>query len=968
MNGPLRRLRDFFVSLRLTVALLILGIVLIFWATLAQTDLGVWGVQQKFFHSLFVLVQIPGTQLWFPAFPGGYLIGGLLLINLVCAHIYRLKLTPRKAGIWITHLGLILLLVGELMSGLLQKDYDLTLDNGQTKNYSESERDNELAVIDTTDPKFDQVVAIPEEMIAAGEPVQHPLLPFRVVPKLYYPNASFERRQDRADAPPSPATQGLGPQIVVTPSPVTSKEDERNLPAAYVELVGAEGSLGTWLVSPALDFLNLPSQSFSYAGRTYRIAMRFQRRYLPFSLTLIKFSHDIYPGTDIPKNFSSRVRLTTPDGGDNREVLIYMNNPLRTAGLTFYQKSFLPNDQTTILQVVRNPSWRVPYIACGMMALGLVLQFGLHLAGFFGRRRRAPAGVPIKPPPLPLGQRLVPALVVLCGAGFLVSTLVPPANPGAFDVLGFGRLPVLADGRIKPLDTLARSSLLQLQARQRVVRDDGTELTPNEWLLDVFFRPELADSYSTFVVDNPELLGLIGKTDESLAIHYPDRLHQLLAVMDVPGVPQRRRRFSFREISPYLGAIERQAKLADPVDDKLRNPFQRAVLQLDGNLGLYLRLKNTLQVPGSDDFLGELLRFQDALPAGIAALRAKEAGQPHNEDQAAAMLELGKRYDGAGPGHQHPGDPARLGRQRPQRLEDRRPGDPGILRHAAGWTRASRRTPGSAMPGARICPTSSTPCSASTAPTWRTGWRRNSKKAAAEVRFNAAEPFYASLQLYVYAFLLAIVSWLAWPRSLGRAAFWLVILAWVATTAGIATRMWLEGRPPVTNLYSSALFIGWGAVGLCLVLEAVYRNAIGTRGRRADRLRHAADRPAPGAGRGHDGDDAGGPGLELLARDPRRGGHDRLRLDLPGGLPRADLHRPRRVHPLAQAELQPRPGRRRADGRPAGETNAERSPGWSTGSSASPRCSASSARSSAASGPTSPGAGSGAGIRRRTGP
>jgi len=827
MNGILRPLRDFFVSLRLTVALLILGIILIFWATLAQTDLGVWGVQQKFFHSLFVFVAIPGTQLWFPAFPGGYLIGGFLLVNLVCAHIYRLKLTPRKAGIWITHLGLILLLVGELMSGLLQKDYDLTLDNGQTKNYSESERDNELAVVDTTDPKFDQVVAIPEEMIAAGDPVQHPLLPFRVVPKLYYPNASFERRQDNAGAAPSPATQGLGPQIVVTPSPVTSKEDERNLPAAYVELVGAEGSLGTWLVSPALDFLNLPAQSFTYAGRTYRIAMRFQRRYLPFSLTLIKFSHDIYPGTTIPKNFSSRVRLTTPDGADNREVLIYMNNPLRTAGLTFYQKSFLPNDQTTILQVVRNPSWRVPYIACGMMALGLVLQFGLHLAGFFGRRRRAPAGVRLKPPPLPLGQRLVPVLVLLCGAGFLVLTLVPPANPGAFDILGFGRLPVLADGRIKPLNTLARSSLLQLQARQRVVRDDGTELTPNEWLLDVFFRPDLADSYATFVVDNPELLGLIGKTDESLAIHYPDRLHQLLAVMDVPGVPQRRRRFSFREISPYLDAIERQAKLADPVDDKLRNPFQRAVLQLDGNLGLYLRLKNTLQVPGADDFLGELLRFQDALPAGIAALRAKEAGQPHNEEEAAAMLELGKRYDALGQATNILAIPPEAG------ASDRN-----------DWKTSGQAILASFGTG-RVDP--SVQAYAGLGYAWRSNlpdkfnallglyradlanaYAPELKKAAAEVRFNAAEPFYASLQLYVYAFLLAIVSWLVWPQSLGRAAFWLVSLAWIATTAGIATRMWLEGRPPVTNLYSSALFIGWGAVGLCLVLEAVYRNAIGT--------------------------------------------------------------------------------------------------------------------------------------------
>ena len=99
------------------------------------------------------------------------------------------------------------------------------------------------------------------------------------------------------------------------------------------------------------------------------------------------FSHDKYAGTDIPKNFSSRLRLTTPDGRDDREVLIYMNNPLRYAGLTFYQASFDNNDRTTILQVVRNPSWLIPYIACAVMTLGLVWQFGIHLVGFVGKRR-----------------------------------------------------------------------------------------------------------------------------------------------------------------------------------------------------------------------------------------------------------------------------------------------------------------------------------------------------------------------------------------------------------------------------------------------------------------------------------------------------------------------------------------------------------------------------------------------------
>ena len=75
------------------------------------------------------------------------------------------------------------------------------------------------------------------------------------------------------------------------------------------------------------------------------------------------------------------------------------------------------------------------------------------------------------------------------------------------------------------------------------------------------------------------------------------------------------------------------------------------------------------------------------------------------------------------------------------------------------------------------------------------------------------------MTLYVLAFLLAVVSWLKWPDPLQRAAFWIMLLAFFVATAGILTRMWLEGRPPVTNLYSSALFVGWVAVALCLVLE-----------------------------------------------------------------------------------------------------------------------------------------------------
>ena len=379
MNTLLLRARGFLVSLKLTVVLLALSIILIFWATLDQVNLGVWAVQHKFFHAFFVVERFGSLRI--PVFPGGYAIGGLLLLNLVAGHIYRFKMGWNKAGIWIAHAGLILLLLGELISGLVQKDYQMRIEEGQTVNFAESSRLNELAVIDTSDPASDEVVAIPESLLARGTVVQSPKLAFRVVPKAYYENATIQMRAQAPNAPPSLATVGMGTMVAVTQLDATYKEDERNVPAAFVELIGPDGTLGTWLVSPGLG----NPQKFDFAGKTWKIVMRPKRVYQPYSLTLEKFSHDVYPGTDIPKNFSSRVRINPADGGPGRDVLIYMNNPLRYAGLTYYQQGY-DGEHTTILEVVRNPSWLAPYIACTAITLGLVVQFLIHLARFAKRR------------------------------------------------------------------------------------------------------------------------------------------------------------------------------------------------------------------------------------------------------------------------------------------------------------------------------------------------------------------------------------------------------------------------------------------------------------------------------------------------------------------------------------------------------------------------------------------------------
>jgi len=373
-------------SIRLTVVLLVLSILLVFAATLDQVHLGVWGVQEKYFHTFFVLAQVSGTQVSVPVFPGGYLLGGVLLANLLAAHFTRFRLAWKNCGIWLTHVGLILLLIGEGVSGLLQRDSQMRLDLGQTRRYAESFRETELAVSDVTDPVYDDVVAIPSVWIEEKNLIQHPKLPFTLRATAYYPNAILSSRGAMANGPAATATIGDGTDILVQPAAVTYKPNENNWPTAFIELKGADGPIGTVLVSTLL----LSPQTFTYQGHTWQLELRARRDYFPLAVTLLKFTHDVYPGTQIPKDFASTVRLHSDDGREDRQVRIYMNSPLRFAGRALYQAGYANNDRTTVLQVVHNPAWTVPYVACGLIGLGLAVQFLIHLLGFV-RRRVGPA-------------------------------------------------------------------------------------------------------------------------------------------------------------------------------------------------------------------------------------------------------------------------------------------------------------------------------------------------------------------------------------------------------------------------------------------------------------------------------------------------------------------------------------------------------------------------------------------------
>jgi len=391
----LDRIIKFFTSLRLTVVCLGLAVLLVFFGTLAQVDDGLYLAQTRWFRSFIVWWGPQGAGWKIPIFPGGYLIGGVLLVNLISAHIKRFQFTWKKFGIHLLHSGIILLLVGQLATDLLSRETQMRFVEGETLKYSQSPRKIELACMtDAVKPGEDKVISIPESLLKKSEEIRNENLPFAVRVRAYYPNSEVRARGPMVDAgTPPAATNGIGAEAVVMLVAETRDMDKPNFPSAVIELTGPQGSLGTWLVSTVTNF-PLEPQQITAGDKTWRIALRWERFYLPYTVKLLSMKNEVYPGTDVPKNFQSRVRIENPGRGENREVDIYMNNPLRYEGQTFYQyqmgaDEFAMNRDVSALQVVKNPSWLTPYVGCLMVGGGMAYQFLFHLVGFISKRRIA---------------------------------------------------------------------------------------------------------------------------------------------------------------------------------------------------------------------------------------------------------------------------------------------------------------------------------------------------------------------------------------------------------------------------------------------------------------------------------------------------------------------------------------------------------------------------------------------------
>ncbi|WP_242393511.1 cytochrome c biogenesis protein [Anaeromyxobacter oryzisoli] len=363
------------------------------------------------------------------------------------------------------------------------------------------------------------------------------------------------------------------------------------------------------------------------------------------------------------------------------------------------------------------------------------------------------------------------ALCALAGAAVM---LVPQGKVRGFDVDAFGHLPVLEGGRVKPVDTVARNALLMIRSQQSF-RHEGRTIGADEWLLDVLFRPEVADEQKAFVINDPQVLGLM----------------HLQQTGD--------RYYAFKTLRPFVEEIQRQGEQAQQVDPKQRTPFQNAVANLYDRVFLYLRLENTVQLAQTPGLAWELASL--GTPEA-ATRRAALSEAAYFRPFVSSAASTNDAWQSAGEAL----DAAARGRSSPQLVAwarmslAYRAGDPASFDRAAAEALAAA---GAAQPGLVA-------------------------QSGHELVFNRAQPFYVGMVVYVLALLAVFVSWLWRPEWLRPAAYGLLVAGAVIHTAGLASRVVLQGRPPVTNLYSSAVFVGWGAVLLGAVLERIYRKGFGT--------------------------------------------------------------------------------------------------------------------------------------------
>ncbi|HLP57274.1 MAG TPA: cytochrome c biogenesis protein CcsA [Candidatus Deferrimicrobium sp.] len=778
-------------SLELTVVCLLILAMLVVWGTVYQANHGLYQAQQKFFHSWFFLL------LGFIPFPGAVLIMFILFFNLVAVLFYRIGFRLSKIGNLITHLGLMVLLLGGFFTFYFSQESTLMLKEGETSNMSSSNRLWEIAVWEQktktgTGQNDADVYAFDTQSLRPGDIIRLEDLDLALQVKEYYGNSTAQ------------VNNASGMQSLKKKPP--EKEIEHNIAGGIFEINPATGQGQTLL----LYGNDTHPTSITVNNREFRFSLRKKKYQLPLSLTLVDFAVKFYPNSEIPKSYESKITINT-EGGVERDVTISMNKPLRYGNLTFFQSSYYTapdGTEYTILAVVKNVGRLLPYFSSIIIFLGLAIHFLMMLF----KKKKANRQNPFEK-----GFRHLPKLLITLVLFISMSVGIGmlPLRAEVDSLAELGRVVVLENGRQKPLDTFAQNMLKQFSGQGKFAGKPAIQ-----WLARVLFSP--GDSYGDkiFLVTNPEVLDSMGVQREGKA----------------------RDRYSFSQLRNGFPKLRQLAVEYSKIDGKERTFIENEIITLYSKLYIYIQLLESFQF---------LFPHQDF---NVVDVKNREIlGLPENQKEF-SFFDLAEKIDKmqAIRGEkeivavsQRMNEWVEEYRELPLTIipgADAAPGKGTAEKWLSPWDLLASSYIHGQVPGRQMVILrdivfayhennqerfDNSVKAFNQSVREQVGPRFRERAISLEIFYNHLDPFYKAEFFYGFSVIFLLLSFILLKKWFYRFAFILLIGGFLFQLGGVLARMYIMKRPPVTNLYETFIFTGLITALLGIILELFKKRHIG---------------------------------------------------------------------------------------------------------------------------------------------
>ncbi len=868
--------------------------------------------------------------------------------GLVCL-VAAVLLFRRKGGMVVLHLGIAGLLANEIYVSITNEETQMQMAEGETVNLANDIRATELAIIDQSDSEFDRIVVVPESKLMDEDlaTIKHPELPFNIEVLRYIENADMVRKIPGRDS--GIASDGLFKDwtaIDSTKASGVSSDQGVDVSAAWVRLTEKKSlkPLGTYLVSQQ-GYLNDLLDTVDVGGKSYQIGLRFKTQYKPYALTLEDVQAKMYPGTETPSWYSSDFVLKDLKSDTQSSQKVFMNNPLRYAGETFYQTGYAKDPRTgkevSTLQIVKNKGWMIPYVCCMFVVVGLISQFGLSLLGFLEKRQKelqretfkgtkgdtSTANNPEKRAaiwkrsPIAIGLTLLFALYGIKG---MARTAVGTEKHESMRLDLLGQLPITYKGRVQPLHSLARNTLRTLTKREEVYDGDNEKQSAMRWLADTMFMADGASDYRLMRIEDPNVLDTLGlprKFDEGLDEELaaldsetdPDRKEQLQQQLD-RQLKRPTMRYTLEELAGARQTI--REVIPNGLKPKDYNQFQSRLSGVAGKIGniqaiqaafggihqenpdlgfetrINLALDSTrsglpLLLPSIDpkknwrtfsqgldqEWIRGLAKRHDVETYASLArkivqidirpqieemLLAKKAAQTivsdpqllevltqnyQIDDPVMLSAKVERQWETL-PEQLRQGFKERFGDEVSARInsqigfmtDDLVP----KLKKIGGLEevkdKAEQTFDKYLELFAKLGPAYQAKDAQtfnSTLDTYLTELKKDAPigysapKIGAELIYGGSHFFINAMVIFLAAFLVATFGWVGYSEKFNQASLWLLGLGAVFLITGLIFRVYISGRPPVTNLYSSVLFVTAIFVPLMMLVERMTRLGIG---------------------------------------------------------------------------------------------------------------------------------------------